>query len=236
MPNVYVGNCEIEPNGQSSGHVDPYGMDRFSRTYEGRSDKLQAFLKQWPKGKPDIEFRQLKLIDSAISDNGRFVQVTHNFAGLKDGNLRDPVVSSSLRTQTVTLESFEGTTTADFEYKAPVTTYRYVATKEPEQPRFEGKIRLEKMSWQMRKQNGGLDIPIWQVHKISEFGGNVTYSDTRAGYFNYARDIMQSDFRVDPVGEYWEVTEQNEGMIIAVQRNNFPKWLQPLIQAQTSNF
>ena len=230
---VYVGNCEFEESEDFSLTKDPYGLDRLSRTYLGRTDKLDAFLKQWPKARPDDTWKQLKLLELQASGRGAFTQVTIQFTGLKDGVIPSPIKAGGCREQTATLQSLEANQTCEVVYKAPYSSFRYITTKQPQKGRFEGVLLQTEQTWDMKNLRGDRTTRFHQVNEIASFLGNIIYTKTLTGFFNYARVISSSGPKFEQVGEYWEVIEENEGLIIDVARNDFPRYLEPYFQSTT---
>jgi hypothetical protein len=229
---VYV-DCEFAESPDFSLTKDPYGLDRLSRTYFGRTDKLDEELKKWPKAKPDATYKNLKLLESQASGRGPFTQIVIQFTGLRDGVIPSPIKAGGCREQTVTLQCLEANQTCEVVYKAPYSSFRYITTKQPQKARFEGVILQTEQSWEMKNLRGDRTTRFHRVNEITSFLGNIVYTKTLPGRFNYARVISSSGPKFQQVGEYWEVVEENEGLIIDVARNDFPRYLEPYFQSTT---
>lgn len=222
----YVSDCEIKPNPDFSITIDKFGLHSLRRTYEGRADKLNAFLLKWPVGRADETYKQFKLTGQDVSGRGATVQVVLSFVGLMSGQLPKPIQAGGWRTQVSTLKKLDGEETVEIEYNAPVATFRYVTDKMPTAQRYAGKILSDRVPWQIRNLRGSRTTRFWEVQEIPGFGTTPRYTKTITGRFNYARQIFTSQFSFQQVGDFWECVEENEGRIIEVAQNELPRYLQ----------
>lgn len=224
---AYVGNCEFEESADFAIGKNEFGAHTLTRTYEGRTDKLDAFLTKWPKGKPDRLKPVFKTRALQVTGRGAFSSVTISSVGLIDSRIPEEEVQGGWRLQTASLKRNGSEEVTEIEYRAPVTSYRYVSLKEPQEQRFPRMVRLTKMAWQFNQQYGDRTTKFHQVIELGRIGGLPQYTQTKLGFFNYARDIMTSVFTWEQVGDLYLVTEENEGRILEIARNDLPRFLQP---------
>lgn len=223
----YVGDCEFAESTEFQLSRDLYGLDTLQRSWDGRADKLKAFLPLWPIGKKDPSFKTLKIRSQpsiTTFGNGAFVRVSMEFVGLIMGVLPPVVESGGYRRQTVTLYQ-DGTGTAiEITYRAPVITYKYVTRERPKNPRF-ARPAIDPIGWQILERVGSQTGTLHEVPNFGIMGGHQLYGTVELGAFNYARNYATSVFDFESVGDYWTVTEQTEGTIQQLTGDDAPRSL-----------
>ncbi len=231
---IYIGDCTFQESADFVIGVDEFGADSLTRTYEGRTDQLKAFIAKWPKGKTDATFPPFSRRTLQATGRGAFTTVVIQMSGLLDGKIPPAQISGGTRLQTVSLQRFGGQETCEVDYYAPFTTYRYVTHGIPQQPRFPGKIEQSAQAWEFKRTRGSRNTTFHQVIELSRIGGVVTYQKVTTGKFNFARDVSTT-ISFDPVGETYQVTEENEGIIVWVSDINVPRFISADYQIDINN-
>jgi hypothetical protein len=223
----YVGDCNFAESTEFVLGVNEFDADSLTRTFEGRSDKLKEFIAKWPKGKPDATYPSFRRRTLVATGRGAFTSVTITFAGLLSGNIPNPKITGGFRQQSTSLKRAGSEETVEVEYRAPYTTYRYLARSKPEKPKYPQTVQLNSIPWEVNQTRGDRSTLFYEVRELGRMGGTIIYTRTRNGYFNYARDFSTSAFEYDQIGDLWEVIEEHEGRIIEIARNDLPRHLYP---------
>ncbi len=236
MAIVTVGDTEWEAQPDWSLTInDRGGADTLSRSYSGNAETLADFLSQYPKNSQDEEFPQLRRESVNVSGSRSFPTVTINYRGIFNDDLPEVRISGGWRRQTVTLimqddsstvdQREDSTTQCTVVYFAPVSTYKYVTRIKPKKQRFEGKLELTDVSWQIRSVVGAGNVPFYEAKPPLWVAGIVTGGQIRPGHFNYVRAVGTTIFTFEQAGDYWEVVEENEGRMEMVERADLPRLL-----------
>ncbi len=236
MPIEYVADTEWEAQPEWSLQInDRGGADTLSRPYRGNAELLGEFLKQFPKSSADPEYPQLKREGVLVSGDRSFPTVTLQYKGIFDDDLPEVQKSGGLRRQTVTLtmqaldgsetEREDSTTQCTLVYMAPTSTFRYVTRKQPTAQKYEGQILQTDMNWEIRQVRGASNVLLYEARPASWQAGITTGGAIRPGFFNFVRTVGTSIFTFQQAGDYWEVVEENEGLIEMVERSDLPRLL-----------
>lgn len=240
----YVADVEWEEQPDFSLSVDDFGADTLVRTYSGSAETLAAFLATIPRNSPDELYPQLKRTGVQVTGDRSFPTAAVTFRGIFNDDLPDVKRSGGWRRQTVTLfmqsadggqdERADSATQCTVVYYAPTASYRYVTRIKPEMQRFPGRIEQTKANWEIRQVRGAGVTQLFEARPPLWQAGIVTGGIIRPGYFNYIRTVGTSIFKFDQIGDYWEVTEENEGLIEMVERADLPRLLssQDVMDAQ----
>lgn len=222
---IYTANCGWEEAAEYVLSVDDWGLDSMTRTYEGRTDELETFLRTLTKNLPDYQFPELVLIGKAVERGRAFSRVSCEFRGLLGADtgkpLPDPVINGGWRLDRVQLQSSTNAQ-MEIEYNSPFTSYRYVTRQRPTQQQFPGKLLYSKGAFEIFKSWGtkgnvfiggscvsGYNIPV---------GTGVPIDPAELGnVFVGSSKIITSSMTSNQVGIYWENTEENQGVIVPAE-------------------
>jgi hypothetical protein len=221
-------DCEWDKDASFQLDIDGFGLGALNRTYSGREDKVAAFLAGWPVGKADPIWKQFKLVKKSVTGNGALCTANLIFNGLLDGKIPPPQQRGGWARQNISLQHPSSGQTVELEYRAPTATYQYVSKTIPKKPKYEGKLINPEMPWEIRDVRGDRLTQIHECIKIGELGGKIQYTPIIASKFNYARLVMTEQFDFVQIGEYWEITETQIGVLIEPDRNDLPRWVQGL--------
>lgn len=224
---IYVGNCEFEEIADFQLGKTAFGMDTITRSFAGRSDKLNAFLRKMSTGTSDVEYPGFKSRGVSVNRDGPFHRVTVEFIGLYNDVLPEVPPESGWRRQSSTFHQQGGTGVAEVEYAAPFTTYRYIAREKPVAQKFRGQLDLLGAAWEVYQIKGAKDVQFFEVQPLGRIGGVVSGAQTVTGKYNWVREVVTSIFTPKAAGNYWEVEEQNEGRMLPVDRTDLPRFLFP---------
>lgn len=232
----YVADTEWEEQPEWSLQInDRGGADTLSRPYRGNAETLGEFLKQFPKQSPDPAYPQLKREGALISGDRSFPTVTLQYKGIFDDDLPEVQKSGGWRRQTATLimqpldgsetEREDSSTQCTIIYYAPTSTFRYVTRKQPTAQKYAGQILQTDAAWEIRQIRGATDVQLYEARPAGWQAGITTGGTIRPGFFNFVRTVGTSIFTFTQAGDYWEVVEENEGLIEMVERSDLPRLL-----------
>lgn len=234
MSVVFAGDTEWEEQPDWSLTVDDYGVDTLSRPYSGNAELLADFLKQYPKGSRDPVYDQLKRTGYSASGHRSFPTVTLQYKGIFADDLPDVKRGGGWRRQTATLTMqddstdaarADSATTCTIAYYAPVTRFRYVTRKQPTKQKYAGQLLQTDAAWEIVEIIGAGLTQFYEARPPLWVAGIVTGGTIRPGHFNYVRAVGTTIFNIEEAGDYWEVTEENEGRIEMVERADLPRLL-----------
>lgn len=215
---TYKGDCdfaETEDSGRFS--IDPWGMDVLTRIRKGRVDRLSTELALYDRRRDikDSEYADFYL-SRVNPDPGRaFATVTLEYVGIRGGKIPDPVFKSGFRASTVSLPyagiggELDGTSTT-LKYYAPYTTAMYVLKDKPKGAKYRDKIELIPESLQIISVTGD------DTREISYKRASADNGDTlkTPNAYNALIEVYTSQFDWKKAGQWYEVTETNEAVII----------------------
>lgn len=146
----YSDILDFEEIDHSEPSIDHYGLDTFTRTFEGRNSLLNAFLATWlsPAGVPlntaDTEYAGMYCIAATPSRARAFSQVQVKFTGKISGAEPLPTIKDTWTENTAQLigGTDDAAVVPDFLFPISVdyftggTSYEYYAAARPSEPRY----------------------------------------------------------------------------------------------------
>lgn len=224
---VYVGDTDFALDEEESGSPDQFGLYRTRRPLRGNSELLWQALRALRKGTPHPDLPSLKLArDPAFQRGPRFSTIECEYVGLLTDALPSPIRSMGLREATSQVNREGSAETADIFYRAPTTTYRYILRRQPKKPIFAGRLLQTEMDWEVLEYRGPTGTDGQDFHEVAlPTASTITRTAFVPNRYNYARTVVTSMFDAQEVGDYWEVTEQNEGRIRKIDRADLPSLL-----------
>lgn len=204
--------------------VDPWGMDRQTRRFQGRLDRVAQELAKYKRSrdKKDPIHKWLNVVDVVMTESAPFAELTVNYRGVYDGKLPKPVAKSGFRKQSVQLNLAGDTedevtdTTTSITYYAPYTTWRYVTNQEPKAAKYRTKIKLTAEALDVVSMSNS---HLGDLHYVN--GTSLTAGPNRRlvykiepEKFNAVLELSTAQFDVEPAGKWFEVTETTELLLI----------------------
>lgn len=222
---TYIGNCEFEESSDYTLNIDEFGMDTLVRSFDGRKDKLAVFLRSFRINTPDPEFSQLTLVARQCLVGRAFARVQLTFVGLFDDVLPPPIVEGGWRHQELQLQKEDSNETVILEYKAPVSTYRYITRRQPTRQRYEGRLAATELGFRIVGRRGSKGkFKLVNGPTPLALPGTLAQEEDK-NVFAIDRDVICSAFTFRQAGRYWEVTEENEGRLMESEREDLPRKL-----------
>jgi len=204
-------------------NVDPWGLDTLTRRINGRSDQGPAYIATLARKRTvtDSVYKTLYMVDYSITMDGAIWDATLTFKGVINSTLQpDPIIEKGYRVQNITLPFFGSEATginATFSLTVPYTRYMYALQEEPTAPRFRGRVKVTKDSLQIVGRAGAAGNLVIFAGKFLNTGvpgvisGGAISSSINS--YNAVAESVTTQFDARQVGQWWEVTENNEVVI-----------------------
>jgi len=205
---TFTGNSDWRQVGSSGLDADDWDFDTLTRVYEGRKDKLAAFLRTIPKNLQDREFPWLFKLSHSISDvSGAWLTCNVEFKGTLD---RQPKLKRSVSQRLQPLELRGSGSSTQAQYYGPVWTFRYIATSFPDTAIYRAEV--EKLAavddYEIVNQRGEGRVGIAVGSAPAGTAGPVSTVK-----FPLAPRVVRSRFDRDEVGMCWQCIEEYEGRL-----------------------
>ena len=198
---------------------DPWGMDRITRRFKGRLDKVDYELGKLKRSRTvkDAIYPDLTAVSWTVTHDSPFPLLVIEYAGVVGGKTPDPVFKSGQRAQSVQL-AYSGAAlintseSVTVSYQGPYTQAKYLLPTKPKGPKYrskvEGNIEITKVAGDASRSfnflNGGSLL------------GSISASPPggQANSYNGVVEIITPQFDFEQVGSWWTVTETNEKRIV----------------------
>lgn len=204
--------------------VDTWGMDRLTRRFQGRLDRIAEELAKYKRDrdKKDSVYSWMNVIEVAMTESSPFAQLTVNYRGVYDGKTPPAVSASGFRKQSVQLnlagesEDEVTETTSTLTYYAPYTTWRYVSKSEPKTAKYRTKIKLTSEALDVVSMSNShvADLNFVNGSSLSSGPNRPLIYRIAPGKFNAVIELSTSQLDIEPAGKWFEVTETNELLLI----------------------
>ncbi len=245
--NVYVGDVDFQETEGSGGmSVDPWGFDTIQREYEGGNSALASFLTglvgsftvQSQSGPvfidrtrliQDTDYPALYLTEYSVEPGRAYSKVKTTSKGVFNGKAPQPVIEYGTKSQQVTLPFIgdeAGVTNginASFVYTAPYATIRYIAKLRPTGPLFKSKLSTGSNTVQITARTGAAGgIQFFRGRTITNALGTVSSANIVGALqaYNAVIEIISESWDVKPLGQWWQVTEQNQVILTPLDLAN----------------
>ncbi len=245
--NVYVGDYsfqETETSGSTS--VDPWGFDTLQREFEGGNSELQNFVTgltgaltvQAISGTitldrtrliQDPAYPSLYVTDYSIEPGRTYSKVKITSKGVYNGKIPKPTIKYGTKAQSVTLPFIGdelGVTNgvnATFTYTAPYATFTYVTKKKPTGPLYKSKLDAGGNVLQVIARTGAAgSIAFFRGRTVTNALGTVSSAAIAGGLrqYNAVIEVVNESWDVSPLGQWWQVTEQNQAILTPLDLAN----------------
>lgn len=232
MSAIFLGDMAFQETVGSTLAVDPWGMDTLTRHVNGRSDQGVAYIATLARSRTvyDPTYTTLYLVDYSVQMNGAIWEVTLTFKGIINSDVQtEPVFEGGDRKQQVTVPYIGdeiGQQTgiqATFTYLAPYTVVLYVLPNKPTAPRYRGQVQVTRDSLSIIGRTGaGGDYAIFAGKYLKTGVPNIINGPINLGnarFYNMVADSF-SEMKWKQVGQWWEVEEQNEVLLLPLDLAN----------------
>jgi hypothetical protein len=223
MSVTYRGNCNFAETPGTTLSVDAFGVDYIRRTFIGRTDKEAAFLRAYPRHKPDSDYKTLTFTNATVARDGAFSTVELAFSGLLNGEVPDPVFSYGTSAVENQLEAIDGRVTS-LEYRAPTMTVSYVSRDVPRRARYGGVLVKTLEGFKIMATRGAVADDYLNATAARDAAATARLVALRSASdganftgFLYDVEIISSAWSVNQAGLLWTVQETNEGRIVQHQ-------------------
>lgn len=232
MAAIFLGDMAFQETVGSTLNVDPWGMDTLTRKVNGKSTAGVAYIATLARKRDvrDSEYQTLFMTEYSAAFNGAIWEVTITYKGIINSTVQtEPVFESGTRRQQVSvpfvLDELGQTSgiQAVFTYLAPYSRVMYVLPEEPTSPRYRGRVHVTKDSLSIvDRQGAGGNYAIFAGRFLNTSVPNIVSGNNVLGnlrcYNMVANSFSQMEWK--PVGQWWEVTEQNEVLLQSLDLAN----------------
>jgi hypothetical protein len=223
MSATFLGDMAFQETVGSVLNVDPWGMDTLTRRVNGKSTAGVAYIATLARKRTirDSEYTTLYLVDYSVTMNGAIYDATLTYKGIINSTVTtEPVIESGYRVQQITLPFFgsEATgITATFTIAVPWSRFRYVTPSKPSTPLYRGQVQVTKDALQIMGRSGAAGNLVIFAGKFLNSGipGIVSGNDlaNELNAYNAVAESITTQFERVPVGQWYQVTENNEVVI-----------------------
>ncbi len=228
---IYIGDCSFAEVEGRQYAIDPWSLDNVTVFIEGRRDHLATYMATMKRKRniPLDGFPGLFLMNYDITDGRSMAKAAVHYAGVYTNEIPEPVFTPGYRTQSVTLPFIltaggdASAITSTFEYIAPFTRVMYAVKENSLTPQYRGYVKLAKGALQIVSRSGAAGaLAIFKgkylnTQTANQISPQLTYT---ANCYNAVAESVTPTFDIEPVGQWYRITEMNEVRLIPLDLVN----------------